>query len=156
MFFPAVSALDWCGNVLHVSEAEIVGLADFLFARIGEDEAAAYAVILDMSRWDNPDWAADAMQVGASLPGPRFTARWAPFRVLAECEAKRQLIDYAFRNAAVIDSEWGDCCPAEKIRAGVPGSSSCYGPDTAGELLCLLALPYVDHPDYQPGWVLDD
>lgn len=75
-------------------------------------------------------------------------ARWDPARVLAEVEAKRQLIDLIFRHAATVDGEWGCCHDADQIRAG-----RC--PDTPVddvEGLRLLALPYSGHEGYRAGW----
>lgn len=69
-------------------------LAVFLLTRIAEDEA-------------NADW----------FPGTKA-------RVLAECEAKRRIVDYATRV----------CLPSVDIVLGE------------------LALPYLDHPDYRKEW----
>jgi hypothetical protein len=52
-----------------------------------------------------------------------------PERVLAECEAKRQIVELA--------NYW-----LEPVDPGIAGS----------DLLHLLALPYADHPDYQQEW----
>ncbi|MBN0039372.1 hypothetical protein JN535_04180 [Cellulosimicrobium cellulans] len=54
-------------------------------------------------------------------------ARWSPARVLAECEAKRRIVESARRLGS---------------RDGV----------TPEELLGNLALPYADHPDYDETW----
>jgi hypothetical protein len=123
-------------------------LSDFLLARIAETEEAARHVpdgrhavhLTDRMGAFNP--ACPDCVVGH----PAQTAR-----VLAECEAKRRIIDEAFGNAAVIDGEWGCVHEPEAIRRGdVP--DDCAGPPAARDFLVLLALPYADHPDYDEGW----
>jgi hypothetical protein len=63
-------------------------------------------------------------------------------RVLAEVDAKRRILDEVVPDVAglelQIDGEWG------------VGPSTTDGTDTL--LLKILALPYADHPDYQPEW----
>lgn len=96
-------------------------LTEFLLARIAEDEAAARqqaallnsGAVFDMhTAWD----------VG---PGD-------PARVLAECDAKRTLLNDATLN---------------------------YGLRTSGEpsifherVLRIMAAPYADHPDFREEW----
>ena len=63
-------------------------LADFLLARIAEDEAAAhYAMTRDAV--NDGDWA------GWWLGHQQHYSRHDPARVLAECAAKRRLIDWS-------------------------------------------------------------
>lgn len=63
-----------------------------------------------------------------------FIARWDPVRVLAECEAKRQIIElYEDQLAKSAENSM------EEDRAW-----------TLGPIVAFLALPYTDHPDYQP------
>jgi hypothetical protein len=86
-------------------------LAEFLLARIAEDEAWAEASA-------SPDYS-DAE------PGtPAHSAR-----ILAECEAKRRIVEEHHRHDA-----------------GQRG----YGA-TRYAVLCLAAV-YADHPDYRPEW----
>ena len=75
-------------------------------------------------------------------------ARWDPARVLAEVEAKREIMAEAFHHAATIDSEWGCCHDAEEIEQGMCPDQR---PDELA-LLRLLARPYVGHPGYRPEW----
>ncbi|WP_353707620.1 DUF6221 family protein [Cellulosimicrobium sp. ES-005] len=97
---------------------ELMTLTEFLLSRIAEDEARAddawKAVDNGAIVWDriHPD-------VRAAL--------WPPARVLAECEAKRRIVESARRLGT---------------RGGV----------TPEELLGNLALPYADHPDYDEAW----
>ncbi len=88
-------------------------LVEFLRARLAEDDAAARAFGIGV-------W---------SVAGPQaeHIARWDPARVLAECEAKRRIIEQ------VRDVKWGGFAVRDTI-------------------LELLALPYADHPDYRAWW----
>ncbi len=109
-------------------------LADFLLERIAEDEAAA--------REATPGpWTAygDGVVLGGPEPTPicRSVQPWnfahldtfGPARVLAECEAKRRIVerqrDYAQSMRRAVD----DC------------------PD-----LLALAQPYSDHPNFKDEW----
>ena len=63
-----------------------------------------------------------------SKPGDHLD-RWGPERVLAECVSKRWIVNR--------------------------GPDSCSGPDghiQHAMALEALALPYVDHPDFDPEW----
>lgn len=77
-------------------------LVEFLLARVAEVEQAARR----------------ATDLGDMEP------LWYPDTILAECEAKRRIIE-----------EWG---PFETYNGE--------------ELLKVLALPYADHPDYRQEW----
>jgi hypothetical protein len=135
-----------------------MNVAEFLLARIQEDEAAVYAADSDgeyriawvmitqpdgglryatvASDHRDDEWCADGVNLRGALRQMRepeivFDAR----RVLAECDAKRRII--------------GQCQMALKEYDEMPyGGAAWLGDDT----LKLLALPYSDHPDYQPEW----
>jgi hypothetical protein len=134
-------------------------LAEFLLARIDEDEAFARRALQDWA-WedetglfhDDADWVVDApgavwsshgrFPVAGPPPGHMwFTgdhlARWDPARVLAECDAKRRVMDAALDDAEDRDGEWGAGRGANRERILV---------------WQLLALPYADHPDYLKDW----
>jgi hypothetical protein len=110
-------------------------LADFLLARVAEDEAAAgdafyegqhwYAEEEGVSRWPGDDtvWDADRKR------DAQHVVRWQPARVLAECEAKRRIVELDWRG--------DDSGPAQLLQEDV---------------LRLLALSYADHPDYRQEW----
>ena len=70
-------------------------------------------------------------------------ARHDPARVLAEVEAKRQIIDECAYWIGKINSSATDKYPypnlAERGEVVLP-------------VLTLLALPYADHPDYRDTW----
>ena len=93
-------------------------LSDFLLARVAEDEDVARAA----SNYQEP-W---AVYLSTYLPGfgeMRFQAlRWSPARVLAECEAKRRIVE------TFVMWQYGDT------------------------ILSYLATPYSDHPDYREEW----
>ena len=110
-------------------------LAEFLLARIAEDEAAAQEAN-DHDRWESgEDGNGDPSVFESDVTGQSWrvalvgssavaehVARHDPARVLAECEAKRRIVA---ANAALT-----------------------YEPYV---LLCL-ALPYSDHSDYDEAW----
>jgi hypothetical protein len=116
-------------------------LTDFLLARIAEDEAAAP---------DGSLWLGGEMPwlLGEGDP-PNFPITVDPRRVLAECEAKRRIVD--------LHQDYG--CTA----AGTEGHETCGDREwcyTCGEgsshpcdTLTALALPYADHPDFRDFWL---
>ena len=63
-----------------------------------------------------------------------------PARVLADIEAKRQMVDaYVEAGRQLVDA--------------APESEFAYGRSVGlGIAVCLLALPYASHPDYRPEW----
>lgn len=128
-------------------------LTEFLLARIADDENTA-ACAGHGNGLVFHDWNAEWVQV--ELPDnarPIYDVRhirtFSPERVLAECEAKRRIVDeHESREVASLDREtWaqtftvcGRCRVGERqIVAPCP-------------TLRLLALPYADHPDYDQSW----
>ena len=122
-------------------------LTEFLNARLDEDEAVAREAVLmrdrtkfargrepevpDMSAWANDDVLGGAVvSVG-------------PERVLAEVEAKRQII--AEHTCRCPDPDCGDCGACSGDHHADPTPAPC-------RTLRLLALPYAGHPDYDEGW----
>jgi hypothetical protein len=114
-------------------------LTDFLLARIAEDEQAALAASpgpWHLNAESTEVIAVDDIQVAEafalSSPQLRATAehisRHDPARVLAECDAKRQIIQWQ-------DLEGG----------GFPRGFVDY-------MLRQLALPHAGHPDYDQRW----
>lgn len=70
----------------------MASIVEFLEARIAEDDAAAQAAIANYApdEWDNP------ASVGNYYPADiAFWDRQTPIRVLAECAAKREVLELA-------------------------------------------------------------
>lgn len=93
-------------------------LADFLLARIAEDEARA-EYVHDYGSWSSTD-------------------HYTPARVLAECEAKRRIVDL---HAPIEGAVWPTCSCC-----GMYGEADVDWPCAT---LRALALPYADHDDYR-------
>lgn len=102
--------------------APTLTLASFLLARIAEDEAAVQRGPLGPSR---------------TVDGE--VAPWSS-RVLAECEAKRQIV--ALHQPHEEDVSLCSLC----------GHIDEFPFDWPCDTLCLLALPYADHADYDERW----
>ena len=120
-------------------------LTDFLLARIAEDEALALGARPEDS--DDLDEWSKAGEFWNRSDGNRAMAlayRYSPARVLAECEAKRRIIEDQedeYRTAAALDYEFGD------------GDGTLYDDANAlRRVLLALALPYADHPDFNSAW----
>jgi len=117
-------------------------LSDFLLARIAEDEDAARDAYYDGQRWLSEEEAVVAAD--KDLDPVLYLDRkcdayhaqnWSPGRVLAECEAKRRIVEGA--------------------NGPERHEHDPYEWDYAFEyVLPLLALPYADHPDYRDEWAV--
>lgn len=113
-----------------VAELAMGPVEDFLLARIAEDEQ--YAKRIHAERCDTPHVTIpDTM--GRPMT-PVCDCDWYVARVLAECEAKRRIV--------------------EEHR---PGSDVCDAHDASFktvdcDTLLFLALPYADHPDHRQEW----
>jgi hypothetical protein len=110
-------------------EAAMSGLAEFLLARIADDETVA------RRNWDGLPVQAWSLNDDEGFASVCIAAP----RVLAECEAKRRV---AAEHTANYN---GNTCAV------------CADPDLRGlpwpcPTLRLLALPYVDHPDFRSEW----
>ena len=137
----------------------MLSLAEFLIARIAEDEEAAKQI--SGQHWWAASHPADSWII-ASDEGPvvynegapteaeaAHIARWDPARVLAECEAKRRIVEW---HPAVSGTG--------RDGEAVTGCANCIG-NAAGQsftiagpclTIRLLTLPYADHPDYRDEW----
>lgn len=138
-------------------------LAEFLMQRIAEDEADARDASHRDAEWTAVDpspagWGADerdAELLGGGKPLGRFdpeyggmlvaehVARWSPARVLAECAAKRRIVELHRGQKALWDDDEN---PLEVVEC--PECGVLFPCPT----LRLLALPYADHPDYREEW----
>lgn len=140
-------------------------LTEFLRARIAEDEAQANEVVA-MARdaaAERPDRTLYAHHDGAIW---RPSVSVGAARVLAECEAKRRIIEWHKSWPVLVETQ----PQFETTDAASPSLMSFkmtqriawltqqeyrarFGdePPTA-PILLMLALPYRDHPDYDEGW----
>ena len=105
-------------------------LADFLLARIAEDEQVADAEVDWGVDWGVTGIALSEVGEGADMVRVRTIVRR---RLLAECEAKRRIVEVALQ--------------ADDASAGAD-----TGWLLSREVMELLALPYADHPDYREEW----
>ena len=132
-------------------------ITEFLEARIGEDEVAAKVCLEPANLVPYSDSRIPAIKpdewgalVDNYLGGPmgKHCARHDPTRVLAECAAKRKLVQIQFQFAQKVDGEWGCCHSAKEIRRG-----DCdYLEPGDFPILASLAAVYKDHPDYRQEW----
>jgi len=109
-------------------------LTEYLQARIAEDKAAAQECLADDSA--AATWVPYGLDPNSLIPSSENP--WImvnPARVLAECEAKRQIV---------------------ALHVAEPGQHPDFCGHDLRELPCptirLLALPYTDRPDFEPGW----
>ena len=132
-------------------------LDEFLMSRIAEDEAVAAAAASRRDGIDSWEAVGSGTVVGPGcdkvkhvmLPSSedgaaRHIARHDPARVLAECEAKRRIVDLHAPS-----SQGAHCCTDPEGPAY--GEVMHYG-GAPCLTLSLLALPYADHPDYRQEW----
>lgn len=110
-------------------------ITEFLLARIDEDEAIARKVIDESSDpldWTSePDWP-PAVGLAGPVDGPSGYESIVidPARVLAECEAKRRIVEAADN---VVEPDSGRRLALEFV-------------------VRQLASVYADHPDFNPSW----
>lgn len=126
-------------------------ITEFLLARIEEDEK--YARAAGGRRWAswNRSWDATPSRDIADgterlFPVPaqydEHVAQWDPARVLAECEAKRRIVEM---HPVYADNDQHDC----------PGEWPNYaGPGDPCPTLLALASVHADHPDYDAAWAV--
>lgn len=123
-------------------ESATVTLTDFLLARITEDEEVAKAVAEEIraelardiylpGQGPDPD---DRGMYRASDGNDSPAVVVGPARVLAECAAKRRIVDAQW-DADPNDGDW----------------SSGYL-SANDQAVRALALPYAGHPDYDDAW----
>ncbi|TKJ25233.1 DUF6221 family protein [Blastococcus sp. CCUG 61487] len=134
----------------------MTALAEFLLARFTEDEERAREASQRGSRWQESGagvWAQSRHIVASDGTLPRsgygvadvdgqavaHVLAWDPARVLAECDAKRLIVDQFRHHEAGVLIVRGDPINYR--------SALLFA-------LRALALPYADHPDYQEEWRL--
>jgi hypothetical protein len=100
----------------------------------GETPANRY---LNGALWDNEG--ADSLSMEPATAA--HIARHDPARVLAECAAKRAIVDTHYASEP---SDYGDfTSPPRCVLCGL--KYPCW-------TLCSLAAVYADHPDFDPAW----
>lgn len=138
------------------------GLPEFLLARIVEDESTTRAAVKVIESREIAGWywsgAGDAVFLdGTSVPvacGPwkqlmdqpsaRHIVRNDPERVLADCVAKRRILSaHGSAQDAVTAAAHDDPARPERLSAA----------DALGRVLRFMAVPYADHPAYDPEWM---
>lgn len=109
-------------------------LTEFLLARIAEDEADARKAMPGPWTSDGGVYAGHPTNEVVDYTyedNADHIARWDPARVLAECDAKRRIVVRC----------------REMQSASVP-----MAVHLATRTLADLALPYANHPSYDPAW----
>lgn len=142
-----------------MNEQNTMTLAEFLLARIAEDEAQAQALLAAEYRpeyrhsgcaaqtWSNTDYSEE----GISL---------SPERMLAECEARRRIVEEYVEAREGIDETvtlysgpdspaWGGGIPSE-VQERLDQEEEALG--ALERVLCLLALPYASHSAFREEW----
>ncbi len=130
-----------------------MSLADFLLARIAEDEALARRAAQEFDGVGvstRPTWGRRQWEFRVDRRNPAlvdFLVAHSPARVLAECEAKRRIVE--LHQPRRQHPEW--------VAMGqLPSCAEC-GSDVSRRVwpcatIGTLALPYADHPDYDEAW----
>lgn len=136
-------------------------LAEFLLARIAEDVQEVEAIDGGFD-WDpraREHGGADGLGLEWVNPTPEWSDSYRlavpASRVLAECEAKRQIVE--LHQAEDRSGGWG--APADWRCRECGGRTAHpnlgwmpFARKWPCNTLRLLALPYADHPDYRDEW----
>ena len=154
-------------------------LTEFLLARIAEDEAIAQDAMCDGNgkwaswnrSWDDAGWrdlAADGERITA-LPTSidEHVCRHDPVHILAECEAKRRIVALHESWPTLVQTpdkfeyDDGDLdtyvmrVSREMAWMTTREYVARFGTDPpTAPMLAMLALPYVDHADYDEEWAV--
>jgi hypothetical protein len=163
-----------------------MSIVEFLLARIAEDEAVARDAsesdpskqghYMDEGPAGNKWTTADGMVSGQSgdlwdcegsdtlCTSPEVAehfARHDPARVLAECEAKRVIVEAATSWEHEFNPSAYYACRAYKLKEDTwkvlkisEGKCNCGVTQQRNAILKPLAAIYADHKDYDPGWAL--
>ncbi|MFJ2298144.1 DUF6221 family protein [Oerskovia paurometabola] len=128
-------------------------LTEFLEARIAELEAVARDALAPLGDGPRRDF--------YSTIGPHgddwglYTFHVPPARVLAECEAKRRIVERCRPLVAVVWRESDRLLASAFDETHMPTlahSAPVWPNEHAEATLRDLALPYNDHPDYDEAW----
>jgi hypothetical protein len=131
-------------------------LTDFLLERIADEENLAHDAASEgtphRTGWQLWTSKVDTTPGGERL-GPRGSVEASPARVLAEAETKRGIVaEHQITLEEVAEGRWEGKCSTCFGEAGIVGDRVGADPQIACPTLKLLAVPYADHPDYQPEW----
>jgi hypothetical protein len=123
-----------------MSESRTLTLADFLLARVAEDEASA----------DELHWDACEHHYGREIGGFPCDC-WYPERVRRECDAKRRIVELhapveVYRGRPLVCTVCVQVDDGGDYVIGAPGD---VWPCTT---LRALASVFADHPDYREEW----
>ena len=132
----------------NVTVGQTAWLTAWLIEQIAEDERLANTI-------RQRHWEADGAAVIADHPTNRIVdyvyeegaaehiARWDPKRVLAECEAKRRIVDeckhWYDRLDLSVGSQHDECWLRGRF-------------EIAASMLRMFASSYTDRPGYRPEW----
>jgi hypothetical protein len=133
---------------------QAVTLTEFLLARIAEDEEAADQSVQLPS---------GLLHIGS--PDTPLILVWSPARVLAECEAKRRIVEWHEKWPVLVQTEPKMETDPTDIRGYTMRMTQQIQWQTereyfrrfgeappSGPILRLLAAVYADHPDYREEW----
>jgi hypothetical protein len=109
-------------------------LVEFLLARIAEDDARCRGMLLREGRW-----------------GDGFR-QWVIPHVLAECEAKRQIVDMYTGAESVVRMLESIGNNADPVALGIAQAALV----ALEAVLKLHAQPFADHPDYDQAWTFTE
>lgn len=115
-------------------------LTGFLLARVSDDENRAQRF------WD--EWSRE----GGVIDVSRYVG---PTQTLAECEAKRRIVEQHVENASRVAAyrspRWLDGMNDSDIMNWRKAEAVCAATDS---VVRALASVYADHPDYQAEWAI--
>lgn len=150
---------------------DVDALVEFLNARIADDKREARAAISGQADPEN-GWGVEGRavtpHVGIIHEGVQraHVAKWNPARVLAECEAKRRIVELHESWPVLVQQQptFEPIDDADPSRLTIRASQQLawlteqeyrdrFGdePPTA-PMIRVLALMYADHPDWREEW----
>jgi len=122
-------------------------LVEFLRARLDEDERIARA------RIEGSDWMDFERCKDIHHPHADYLPHFNPYRVLAEVEAKRRIIDLHGESKYITNRYDCNICTDNGVTNDQDSGETFAEPEAwPCRTIRLLALPYSDHPDYQQEW----
>lgn len=126
-------------------------LTGFLLARIAEDEVVAGAVSANTG-YDSFSSRFMTAESDHRQEDSDFVDRYDPARVLAECAAKKAIVNqHSIRDCSEYEQGWGHftfgCEVCDEFDGIVRARGYC-------PTLLAVASVYADHPDYQQEWAL--